>query len=93
MALCITSDKGGITGGWNDPDDGQGPGDDPKAARDYLSLTPGSEVEFVVTGEGQVALKTKARRPKGRFEALRGTLDLSMTTDEFMRFLRGDPDE
>jgi antitoxin PrlF len=65
----------------------------PKAVRDYLGLKPGSEVEFRVTGEGQVALATKEKRPKGRFDAIRGTLDLGMTTDEFMRFLRGDPDE
>jgi antitoxin PrlF len=65
----------------------------PKAVRDYLGLKPGSEVEFRVNGEGQVALTTKEKRPKGRFDAIRGTLDLGMTTDEFMRFLRGDPDE
>ena len=65
----------------------------PKRLRDFLGLKPGSEVEFVVGGDGQVALRTKERRSKGRFEALRGTLDLGMTTDEFMRFLRGDPDE
>ena len=65
----------------------------PKRLRDYLGLKPGSEVEFVVGGDGQVELRTKERRSKGRFEALRGILDLGMTTDEFMRFLRGDPGE
>lgn len=65
----------------------------PKRLRDYLGLKPGSEVEFTVASDGKVALETNEKRPKGRFDALRGTLDLGMTTDEFMRFLRGDPDE
>lgn len=65
----------------------------PKRLRDYLGLKPGAEVEFIVRSDGQVALETNEKRPKGRFDALRGTLDLGMTTDEFMRFLRGDPDE
>lgn len=65
----------------------------PKRLRDYLGLKPGSEVEFIVRNDGQVALETNEKRPKGRFDALRGTLDLGMTTDEFMRFLRGNPDE
>jgi len=38
-------------------------------------------------------LKTKEEKPKSRFDELIGTLDLGMTTDEFMRFLRGDPDD
>ena len=65
----------------------------PKRVRDYLGLKPGSEVEFVVVGDGQIGLKTKTNREKGRFDGLVGTLDLGMTTDEFMRILRGDPEE
>ena len=65
----------------------------PKRLRDYLGLKPGSEVEFTVKNDGQVALGTKEKRASGRFDAIRGTLDLGMTTDEFMRFLRGDPDK
>jgi AbrB family looped-hinge helix DNA binding protein len=63
----------------------------PKRLRDYLGLKPGSEVEFVVNDDGRVALGSKEKRPRGRFDAIRGTLDLGMTTDEFVRFLRGDP--
>jgi antitoxin PrlF len=65
----------------------------PKRMRDYLGLKAGSEIEFKVGGDGQIVLETNEKRPKGRFDALRGTLDLGMTTDEFMRFLRGNPDE
>jgi antitoxin PrlF len=58
----------------------------PKRLRDYLGLKPGSEVEFVVNDDGRVALGSKEKRPRGRFDAIRGTLDLEMTTDEFVRF-------
>jgi antitoxin PrlF len=69
----------------------------PKRMRDQFDLKPGSEVEFAVGREGDLVLKAKRSVPKdpieSRFAAIRGTLDLGMTTDEFMRFLRGDPDD
>jgi antitoxin PrlF len=70
----------------------------PKPMRDRFDLKPGSEVEFAVGPSGELLLRAKkqhARREpmESRFAAIRGTLDLGMTTDEFMRFLRGDPDE
>jgi antitoxin PrlF len=65
----------------------------PKRIREYLGLKPGSEVEFVLGNDGRIALKTKEKPRKGRFDELVGTLDLGMTTDEFMRMIRGDPDE
>jgi AbrB family looped-hinge helix DNA binding protein len=70
----------------------------PKRIRDYLGLKPGSEVEFVVTNDGQIALGSREARPRpdepSRFDRLRGTLDLGeISTDEFMRLLRGDPDD
>jgi AbrB family looped-hinge helix DNA binding protein len=77
----------------------------PKRIRDHLGLKPGSEVEFQYDGDGRIVLKadqsvdtkTRADRERKRMEKalaeLRGTLDLGMTTDEFMRFVRGDPDE
>ena len=69
----------------------------PKRIRDYLGLNRGSEVEFSFGADKEVVLKAK-REPlkepvESRFAAIRGTLDLGMTTDEFMRFLRGDPDD
>jgi AbrB family looped-hinge helix DNA binding protein len=69
----------------------------PKRMRDQFDLKPGSEIEFGVSHEGELVLKAKRPAPKepieSRFAAIRGTLDLGMTTDEFMRFLRGDPDD
>jgi antitoxin PrlF len=69
----------------------------PKRIRDYLGLKPGSEVEFAFGANKEIVLKTKQEPSKEpieiRFDAIRGTLDLGMTTDEFMRFLRGDPDD
>ena len=47
----------------------------PKQLRDYLGLKPGSEVEFVVNDDGRVALGSKEKRPRGQFDAIRGTLD------------------
>ena len=69
----------------------------PKRIRDYLRLKPGSEVEFAFGADKEVVLKSKQEPLKepieSRLDAIRGTLDLGMTTDEFMRFLRGDPDD
>jgi len=69
----------------------------PKRIRDYLGLKPGSEVEFAFGVDKEVVLKSKQEPLKepieSRLDAIRGTLDLGMTTDEFMRFLRGDPDD
>jgi AbrB family looped-hinge helix DNA binding protein len=61
----------------------------PKKIRDYLGLKPGSEVEFVVTNDGQIALGSKAKPPKGRFDDLVGSAGPGMTTDEVMKLTRG----
>ena len=69
----------------------------PKRWRDQFNLKPGAEIDFGMSADGELVVKTKkpaAKAPiESRFAALRGTLDLGMTTDEFMRFLRGDPDD
>jgi len=65
----------------------------PKRMRDHLGLKPGSEVEFTINNRAEIVLISKEKRPKSPFEELRGSLNLGMTTDEFMRFIRGDPDE
>jgi antitoxin PrlF len=77
----------------------------PKRIRDHLGLAPGAEVEFRLGQHGEITLKavkgtaaeTGAERERQRMKKalahLRGSLDLGMTTDEFMRFVRGDPDE
>jgi len=65
----------------------------PKRMRDHLGLKPGSEVEFAFGRDDDIVLKTKERHEKSRFAAIRGSADFGMTTDQIMRFLRGDPDE
>jgi AbrB family looped-hinge helix DNA binding protein len=65
----------------------------PKRMRDHLGLKPGSEIEFTINNRAEIVLKTKEKPPKSRFDDLVGTLNLGMTTDEFMRMIRGDPDE
>jgi antitoxin PrlF len=70
----------------------------PKRVRDHFGLKAGSEVEFAVGRDGELVVKaakqhSKKEPPESRFDAIRGTLNLGMTTDEFMRFLRGEPDE
>jgi antitoxin PrlF len=62
----------------------------PKRMRDYLGLKPGSEIEFELSDAGEVVLRTREKQRKGRFDALRGSVKLRMTTDQLMRLLRGD---
>lgn len=66
----------------------------PKRVRDALGLKPGSKVEIGVEMPGAATLRPagKLRRSEVRkgIEKVRGTLKLNMTTDEAMKFLRGD---
>jgi AbrB family looped-hinge helix DNA binding protein len=64
----------------------------PKRMRDELGLKAGAEIEFLPNGSGEVVVRAKRKPDPNRFDAFIGTLDLGMTTDEFMCFLRGDPD-
>ena len=65
----------------------------PKRLRDHFNLKPGSEIEFVSNGQGEVVVRTKEKPNPSRFDEFLGTVDLGMTTDEFMKMIRGDPDE
>ena len=63
----------------------------PKRVRDYLGLAPGSMVEFDVTPDGRIVLINQDATPKpSRFEKVRGTATVKMTTDEIMALTRGD---
>ena len=45
----------------------------PKSIRDFLGITPGSEVDFHRTADGSVMLtRADKRRPLSRFAKLRG---------------------
>jgi antitoxin PrlF len=79
----------------------------PKRIREYLGLKTGSTVEFQPAGDGRIMLKavqdidakTRVERERQRFDkaldALRGSANFGMTTDELMRLTRGwgEPDD
>lgn len=68
----------------------------PKRIRDELQLLPGTAVEFSVNAAGEVVLhrprpaKGARRRPKDRFDAVRGSADVRWKTDDLMKLLRTD---
>lgn len=63
----------------------------PKPVRDQLGIVPGNSVDFELAPDGRVVLfKVGGKRPKSRFEALRGTATAGLTTDEIMALTRGE---
>jgi AbrB family looped-hinge helix DNA binding protein len=63
----------------------------PKRVREYLGIAPGSTVEFEVAPDGRIVLVKQGAKPEpSRFERVRGTATVKMTTDEIMALLRGD---
>jgi antitoxin PrlF len=65
----------------------------PKPVRDRLGIKPGSGVEFELAADGRVVLrKVGGRRPRSRFEALRGRAGKGLSTDEIMALTRGEPE-
>jgi antitoxin PrlF len=63
----------------------------PKRVREYLSIEPGSTVEFEMAPDGRIVLVEQGAKPKpSRFARVRGTATVKMTTDEIMALLRGD---
>ncbi|ODT07503.1 MAG: sporulation regulator [Mesorhizobium sp. SCN 65-20] len=74
----------------------------PKEIRDRLGIEPGSEVEFVVSGdvvtlvalEDDEARRRRAQAINAWADKVAGTIDLGgMTTDEYMEWLRGPRDD
>jgi antitoxin PrlF len=70
----------------------------PKQIRDSLGLVAGSKVEFTLNERGEYvvlpAAGTKKNRKslvaKSRFDAVRGTANMSgMSSDEYMNLIRG----
>lgn len=63
----------------------------PKEIRDLLGIEPGNALEFRINQAGDVVVeKLGGVRPTSRFEAVRGILGPSPSTDELMAMLRGD---
>ncbi len=68
----------------------------PKPVRDRLGLKPGNTVDFRLTDDGRVVLVKAGRRtkpPRSRFERLRGSATVPITTEELMALMRGDEPE
>jgi AbrB family looped-hinge helix DNA binding protein len=74
----------------------------PKEIRDYLRIRPGSEVDFVISGDGVTLVpQDQAHSAERRAASIRawadsvaGTVDLGgMTPDEYMEWLRGPRDD
>ncbi len=73
----------------------------PKQIRDSLGLSSGSEVVFTLNERGEYVVlpssdkagKTRTNKstaPKSRFDAVRGTANMSgMSTEEYMNLIRG----
>ena len=70
----------------------------PKPIRDRKGITEGTRLEVTESGEEIVLRKLgRARKNRGRdeeFDAyikrVRGTMDIGMSTDEYMELLRGE---
>ena len=65
----------------------------PKRVRDAMGIKPGAKVVVEYNG-GNAVISPVTKRPsrseyRKRLEKVRGTLDLGMTTDEFMKLMRG----
>jgi antitoxin PrlF len=65
----------------------------PKKMRDSLGLRQGSQVDFTYTADGELLIRpvlaARKGKPASRFAALRGTVKLGMSTDEYMNLIRG----
>jgi antitoxin PrlF len=65
----------------------------PKPVRDYLGISPGTEVNFRRVEDGHIIIeRADGTRPLSRFAKARGSAGPGMTTDELMALLRGDPE-
>jgi antitoxin PrlF len=65
----------------------------PKPVRDRLGIKPGNAVEFQLAEDGHVVLlKVGGRRPRSRFEVLRGRAGKGLSTDQIMALTRGEPE-
>ncbi|MBX9910064.1 MAG: AbrB/MazE/SpoVT family DNA-binding domain-containing protein [Beijerinckiaceae bacterium] len=65
----------------------------PKDVSDKLGLAPGNVVDVLADDHGAAIIRKAsgiATTNPDRFERLRGSLKLDMTTDEFMAMMRGD---
>lgn len=68
----------------------------PKQVRDQAGIKPGDEVDVHATSSGGVYIEKRGAKSsyRKRLEALaRRRLVRGITTDEYMKLMRGDPNE
>jgi AbrB family looped-hinge helix DNA binding protein len=73
----------------------------PKEIRERLGIVPGTEVDFVPSGNGALLVKAgedaseeRRRRFAEWADSVKGSFDFDgMTTDEYMVWLRGERDD
>jgi AbrB family looped-hinge helix DNA binding protein len=63
----------------------------PQKIRETFGFLPGTEVEFVVTGNAVQIVKSRRAESRGakQVRRLRGSAKGAMTTDEIMKLTRG----
>ena len=66
----------------------------PQAIRDRLGLLPHTEVEFEIVGDSARIRKAESgqgtsQRARQAIQALKGTFDSRLSTDELMELMRG----
>ncbi len=62
----------------------------PGPIRAKYSMTPDSEVDFIEeAGRVYIARKSTGRKERSRFQRLRGSATVKMTTDEILALTRG----
>ncbi|WP_283195705.1 AbrB/MazE/SpoVT family DNA-binding domain-containing protein [Rhizobium sp. AN80A] len=63
----------------------------PKAVRDLLGITAGSQVDFHRAKDGSIVLtRADSEKPVSRFEKLRGHAGAGLDTDAIMALTRGE---
>jgi antitoxin PrlF len=61
-----------------------------KRLRNHLGLQPGSQVDFELTADERVLLKTAGPAPQNWCSRLRGSAKHGLSTDELMALTRGE---
>ncbi|MBI1777624.1 MAG: AbrB/MazE/SpoVT family DNA-binding domain-containing protein [Proteobacteria bacterium] len=63
----------------------------PKRVRDHLGILPGHLVDFEMTDDGEVTLTKlgRRRRAQSRFDRIRGSATIRISTEEIMKLTRG----
>ena len=62
----------------------------PRKVRERLGITPGSEVDFQLDGDGARLIRVSDGEGKDLARRMRGRASVAMSTEEIMALTRGD---